>query len=741
MEKTNFTTRPLRWLLLSAMALFFVGSASAQMACNDNIQVSLDPTADFSCQAEITADMILEGDPDPAATYTLQLISGSNALLEEGATITVDGVSLTGAAYSYLNQTLTVKVIDDATGNSCWGSATFEDKAAPVPTSPNDATISCEMDPATVGPCTFADNCSIASVELSSETTIGDICDGDLQIIREYVATDASGNVSDVCLQTISITRTEVDFPANDFEIDCAAYAANNGLTEPTNTGFPAGVDSEPCNYAYDYADQTLTSCGDNFKIVRTWTVLDWCTGNLVTIDADGDDNVQIIKIVDTDGPSIDGADVDLSANVAGAHPQPCTSQDFIAMPTVTDNCNDVVSVRIYTPAGEVNYITSGGVIVGGTVPAPGLEIGTYQGNYQAEDACGNITNSPFTITVTDDIAPVTVCDQITDVTLSSDGYATVYAATFDDGSHDNCGIESMAVRRMTDNCAIAGNTSFGPSVTFCCADIAASPIMVVFQVTDYAGNTNECMVEVFVEDKIAPITLTCPANETIDCDTYLADYAAAVAAGDYSSLEDFGTASFYDNCAFDMTYDVTVNINTCSEGTITRSWTASDSNGSTSCTQTITVEHVNAWSVQFPADVNAQCTAGSLPDFGEPAVFNDECELIGTSYDDTQYDVVPDACYKIVRTYSVINWCIFDQFGSDVLANPLVGVRTYTDGGDGFVTYVDDCSDEFEVDIDGDLGFFNDIQGDVTVSDLDPGTYTVFYNVTDECGRCWFFR
>ncbi|MCB0626313.1 MAG: hypothetical protein KDC43_20945, partial [Saprospiraceae bacterium] len=75
------------------------------------------------------------------------------------------------------------------------------------------------------------------------------------------------------------------------------------------------------------------------------------------------------------------------------------------------------------------------------------------------------------------------------------------------------------------------------------------------------------------------------------------------VAAGDYSVLDGFGTATFFDNCFLDITENVTVNINTCQEGTITRSWTASDgSNPNASCTQVITITHVSDWVVEFPA-------------------------------------------------------------------------------------------------------------------------------------------
>jgi hypothetical protein len=71
---------------------------------------------------------------------------------------------------------------------------------------------------------------------------------------------------------------------------------------------------------------------------------------------------------------------------------------------------------------------------------------------------------------------------------------------------------------------------------------------------------------------------------------------------------------------------------------------------------------------VEFPEDVTATCEDGALPDFGEPEIYFDECELIGTSFSDQYFYIVPDACYKIVRTWTVINWCVYDDFGAQPL-------------------------------------------------------------------------
>ncbi len=99
----------------------------------------------------------------------------------------------------------------------------------------------------------------------------------------------------------------------------------------------------------------------------------------------------------------------------------------------------------------------------------------------------------------------------------------------------------------------------------------------------------------------------------------------------------------------------------TCNRGTIVRRFTAWDCAGfSSSCTQRIVVEYHQDYNIRFPADVSVNCV--QTPDFGRPIITNDEgCELIGISYNDVVFTIVPDACYKIERTWTVINWCTYD--------------------------------------------------------------------------------
>jgi len=506
MEKTNFTFVKAFRLFLPLMMLFSYSAINAQIACNDNVQISVAATpTDNSCTVEVTADMVSEAD----AGDWVQVYDGP-FLVAEGAGAIIAG------ANAYFGETLTVRVYEGpaAEGNFCWGSINIEDKAAPV-VECTDQAIDCTQAVPNPGVgVTAADNCSGTTIEIVDESTNDDDnCTTGTIVTRQYVAIDGSGNVSAPCTQTITITRvTDVDFPV-DVEIECNDYAANNNLTAATASG--AGVPSVAagvyCNFAVSSSDELLELCGNDtsdnlFKIVRTWTVLDWCTNSLVTVGAGGEDNIQIIKVVDTTAPVITVGNQTVSASVPGQHPQPCKSQSILATADVSDNCSSW-TVEVFTPVGPVTG--------NGAIPAPGLGIGDHLVTYVATDECGNTSEVTVTVTVTDDVTPTPVCDEITQVAIGADGVATVLAATFDDGSNDNCGI--------------AGNTTFGPDVKFCCADVG-SEVMVIFQVTDYYGNSNQCMVEVLVEDKLAPYKVQDVADGfNIACDDYFNNYAPAL--------------------------------------------------------------------------------------------------------------------------------------------------------------------------------------------------------------------
>jgi hypothetical protein len=695
---------------------FEIEETPSQMSCNNNINISVGP----DCMSEITPDMILEGNQGCEDDYEVQIMSNIGQNL--GNTTTV----------AMLGNTYNVRVYHLPTNNYCWGTITVEDKANPIFVCPvTPIQIECFANFDAVPAPVATDNCdpNPSVTQISEAINDNDPCTP-TTITRIFTAIDISGNQSENCEQIIELVAPAApDFP-EDITFTCEQYAAfpnitaaaalhpgisdsdisdadidvagttPNGILLNTGAGLPDIAAGIYCPYGFTSNDDTLATCGNNFKIIRTFTVLNWCTNALVTADINGDDNVQIIKIDDNIAPTLEREDFVVSANVFGFSPQPCRSTDFLFPATIMDNCNDVTSIQIFTPIGEANYINGSNGANGGQIPAPGLELGFHTIIYTATDACGNTGSIDVTIEVRDLQSPTPVCDQLTTTVLGSNGLSTVNATTFDDGSNDNCGIDIMDVRRMNDPCNIAGNTTFGPSVTFCCADVAQSPIMVEFRVIDYFGNANSCMVEVLVEDNIAPALTFCPANQAITCDVYSDNIQGQLDLGNASVLDQFGSATYTDACIPTMTTGYSVNVDNCGNGSITRIFNATDAFGNVApqCTQTISVSHVSDFVVEFPADVDLVCEAGQNPqtdgDFGEPTIYFDDCEMVAVSQDDQVFTVTDDACYAIYRTWTAINWCVFDDFGFDAVSeNPeadLPGGSLDPDGDKDQRTYKD---------------------------------------------------
>jgi len=123
----------------------------------------------------------------------------------------------------------------------------------------------------------------------------------------------------------------------------------------------------------------------------------------------------------------------------------------------------------------------------------------------------------------------------------------------------------------------------------------------------------------------------------------------------------------------------------------LTRTYTASDasvkSNDET-CTQSVTVMHVSDFIVQFPADeIFTNC---ALEDIPGPVITEDDCEHIAISTEDRVFVQVEDACYKIERTYTIINHCIVENSsagGFTDLGTPLPVPNTFRDD-DGYFQY-----------------------------------------------------
>jgi hypothetical protein len=728
-----------------------------QVVCNSLVQVSLEQ----NCTAVVTQDMVLEGTYPCFDDYDV-VIS-----LPGGVPLSPPNV-VTGA---HAGLTLNYVLVHPISGNTCWGQILVEDKLPPVVTCPPDVQILCTVDPDSLvcwyppapagidffgNPVTVPNTCRLYLGEPTIQDCsdyIWEYTDDYVQfscaqnpnivaiIERTFVVTDEWGNQT-TCTQTITKLRGEasqVDPPA-DINFFCDSQPAN---FDPAITGWPkiAGhnlttTGTGICGLGVTYADEIVNLCPGSFKIVRTWTIFDWCPAgggapNKTTfvqyikvedlppsITIDCLESVDTFHVVYTIGQNatINGVNVivsigpnppatfhigdiieqtattytviediiivkpsiklkvkkydtsktscNLSATEPGNLPHyACKTFGPVPFATVDAGCQGLKSLTVETPVGKTTN--------GGMIPAPGLPLGgPHNLIYRAEDECGNITEFILPVYVVDDVAPIAVCDEITDVNLSGDGLAVVNAITFDDGSWDGCCLDKLLVRKMSDPCG-TGGTNFGPSVTFCCAE-AGQTVQVVFRAVDCHGNTNDCMVQVMVNDKLPPILVNCPDNKRITCDwyaqnleTHLMNLGTNQNAQSQFLDQFFGAPTFQDNCSPNINRQYQLSIDQCLEGTITRTWRATDNNTppnqSNQCTQRIFIDHISDWVVEFPQDITVFCQNDTVitPSFGEPKIFFETCELVAVSKDDKTFTVVPDACFKIIRTWTVINWCV----------------------------------------------------------------------------------
>ncbi|MDX1476121.1 MAG: T9SS type A sorting domain-containing protein [Saprospiraceae bacterium] len=446
-------------------------AAASSLSCTPSMQISLNQQG----SAIVTPGMLV---PDP--DYPLNMYS-----------VDING-PLTNMVYcAQIGTPVMATVTELPTGNTCWSNLTVEDKLKPTMVCTND-TIPCYTDVFQLDFMSFLDtvydNCD-TDVEVYYLYEFTELeCDPDgiagfVEIV--YVAEDDYGNVAQ-CDQLIVLQKFPLDsiaFPP-DTMVSCI-----NPQTEPEFTGEPT-LAGGPVSYlceiiAWHEDTPPLPLCNGEYEIVRTWMVMDWCT--FETISAP-----QKIRVKDTVPPDLTcPADITMGTDF-----NECFKSYVLPDPGATDICSDDnLIIEKYTISTIPGMHNPGEVVE--------LDPGVHLLTISATDACGNTATCSYTITVVDDQAPVVACNNFS-TNLSPMGMSFLQANSIQFFVEDNCEIDSIAIRRMTDNCDQPQDTVFGPSVKFCCADVGI-PVMVSFIAIDAAGNAASCMIEVEVKDVDPP--------------------------------------------------------------------------------------------------------------------------------------------------------------------------------------------------------------------------------------------
>ena len=619
----------------------------------------------------------------------------------------------------------------------------------PVPTSPVtiELPLHCEdfdaiyNNPSSlslVGSPTVSDNCD-NDVTVTFEDTYAQNGDcGDIVITRTFTTVDDKGNSSS-CTQVITLSSviannrgdSEVWLPPFTVPIECDEDYPTlaNGNPTPAIAGYPfvytvSGIfdltQGQYCNVGASFEDSpSIVVCDGAFKFTRTWTIVDWCN------PIDFYTYSQIIKVGDFTAPTVacPGEDYDwdgvLDAPVYSTSPFACTAAFEVPLPSVEDNCSDYEVYTEIVTAVEVDVVDQYGQVTGteldtitvrivewdaATRYVSGIPMGAHYFYYLVEDDCGNQTEVYCPFSVEDQIEPTAVCDDDLHVSIAGNDYARIYAEDIDEGSWDNCGIASIEVRRnLFDPINFTCGNSFslwGDYVDFFCCD-AGVEIEIQLRVIDEAGNINTCWLNVTPEEKVRPYC-EAPHNVEVDCTELPYDFDAY----DTGQLEElFGSAIATDNCSGAAADELPPVVDLeCGFGRIIRRFRATDEAGNQStnfCQQIVDIHEVHNYEIRFPADAEAICGVAE-PD----SVIYEElaCDLLAVSHTDEFFSASGEECYKIFRTWKVINWCEYDGESAPLV----IGRDEDCDGqpGDEAVwvlrrpngyTYIDRDNDETE--------------------------------------------
>ncbi len=659
-----------------------INEASNQIlngACADTINITLDA----NCQFQLTPDQLLTGDAascDPSDLVIL--IDDENP----GNGATVDGCGI----WKYVIEPASPGSCGDFTG--CWGYVRAEDKSAPTIVLPADdtLTLACEQiddlrdqeeSLLITGSATASDNCTDSDaleVTFTDQVSYSNDCDT-IILRRTFAAEDEKGNrgtaaqyltlaapsLDDLEIDELYLIDADCDFQA-DVERD------ENGNIHPSVVGYPyyinglgdtIQVKGAHCTLSATYQDDTFSPCESLEKTERIWTISDWCTGEKRILR-------QLIKFGDVEPPILACRQDTLFEST---NPFACTGSFMLGMPEVTELCGSYeIAVEFYTISNSGPYGFPGEsdttlhqsfeFSTASQVMVTDVPIGCHYVKYVVRDECENVATIECIVCVADEIAPTVSCDDQINLSLNDQGYGQLTALELNEGTKDNCALADIEIRReytedqSTCEAAELTYSEWGEEVPFYCCD-AGDTVVVELRATDIYGNQSTCWGTVVVEDKVRPVC-TAPADVTIGCDE-LPDQDGLLDPSLLAEL--FGDPTATGNCTADIVeLDPVIDIDHCGEGTITRNFAALDADGVArdECAQQITVGLRHDYRIKFPKDYEEFCAEPS-PD----SVMFEElgCDLIAVSIQDEILETRAEECYKILRTYRVINWCEYD--------------------------------------------------------------------------------
>ena len=572
----------------------------------------------------------------------------------------------------------------------------------------------------TSGDIILSNGCSTDTEFFFDDEEVGEHCENNLWSVieRTWVVTNEESGNSSSCTQTINLKKWELSDIICPKSFDDLDQPALTCATADQDTGSPSVPYGDICgNFQVTSSDVEFVLCGPvSKKIIRTWSIFDWCTGETLVKE-------QIIKIHDNsplvatcapdnisqaDADYLESIGVDLSGGtmpyITVAEPHDCFGDwDFVPPLELDNACNDEVAYSIsylladpdnpLVPDEDGQYITTN-VILGTTIQHDGtrvpLGIRDLPGGQftwikiDIIDECGNEGVCFSEVFVRDDSKPNPVCVEFTIVALGDDGCGRLPATSVDNGSIDNCGPVTVLVKKEFD-------VVFQEEIEYCC-ECTNGDNVVHLLVTDANGNTNTCSAIVEIQDNLPFQNTLLPADVTFNCELAPIDVSAEVAdalANGFNYIDNCENFSF--NVSLEDPADAALPLEagSCGAGSKQVKYIITDDCGNELDTHTQTFTLVNSslnnpssfTVTQWPGNVTLDdCSALSglepedLTQNADDIQANtSNCNDLAIGWDDQIFYNVDNACLKILRTWTVIDWCIVNANNGNI---PL-GTRT----------------------------------------------------------------
>lgn len=649
--------------------------------CSFRVTVKSASTSGLICKSDLTVTLGADCSTTLLASSLLEPPFGcpANYMIEFDKTAPFgNGPWVTGPLTSAdLGKTYQYRVTALDSGSKCWGNVKAIDGTPPAMTCPT-LTLSCVVSNYTPAylkdslglagwTATVLDACgSTSNINfVDSETPAP--CDSAFYkvINRRWTATDPSGN-SATCIQRITAQRVQpadVKFPS-DATLSCpkpnTAPAATgepfitwNGKNYPLNG---AGA----CTFGATFLDSMEQVCGGGRLIRRAWSVVNFCSGGILR-------DTQLIHIQDSVGPALHCPTAPILTTTA----TDCKGAVNLPDVVITDACSQLTDVRVYWTAdgsldslvGELVNFAANDPLKLDTLGRIGVDslfpVGQTILYYEATDACGNKGSCTALLEVWDQTPPEAKCDStIQVVMLNAEGAGEVNAVQLNFGSSDLCTpVIFKAKRQLGSVCQPLA--LFDDMVPVCCEDIGDT-VQITLRAYDVslptggvlatfaAGHFSECTARVVVTDVLPPRCVA-PPDVTTTCknfDPTLTEYGNLVSK----------------TCRVDsvvVALDSSMFNGACKTGALTRHFRTFDVTGKpgSSCTQRITVTPEQDYFIRFPDDRVVTACDGTNT-WGEPTFSGIDCEQMNVTFTDEVITVVPDACYRIDRTWKVWNKC-----------------------------------------------------------------------------------